>query len=249
MTQPQPIDITTLDGCVLRGHLWPGGHDWVVLVHDVGPDDDLDDWHPLLPGLKALDVSMCAVDLRGHGASDGEWTDTTAVSDVVTVVRFARANGAAVVIVIGAGVAVLPVLAAGEREPIDGVVSLSADMRAKSDGPALSNAPELGADRYLSTNGERAVISRHPIHELPRSAGIPKLFIVGAHDHSARETTSHLHRASIGWSVIVTLPSGEHGTGLLVGEWLAHIREQIAGFVRERRYLARAKTTTKGGRQ
>ncbi|MEA2583670.1 MAG: hypothetical protein QOF33_1755, partial [Thermomicrobiales bacterium] len=48
-----------------------------------------------------------------------------------------------------------------------------------------------------------------------------------------------LRTASIGWALVVTLPTDEHGTALLEGTWLGHISEHILGFVRERRYLAR----------
>src|SRR5215213_2625393 len=105
MTAPLPIEITTIDDCALRGQLWPGDSAWVVLVHDIGSDEDLDRWLPLIPSLRKLSVSVCAVDQRGHGASDGEWADETADGDLGTMVRYARANGADFVTVIAAGVA------------------------------------------------------------------------------------------------------------------------------------------------
>jgi len=81
---------------------------------------------------------------------------------------------------------------------------------------------------------------------LPRASGIPKLFIVGAHDPAARETTADLRASSIGWALVVTFPTEQHGTDLLGGDWSGHVREQILGFVRECRYLARSGRMVKG---
>jgi pimeloyl-ACP methyl ester carboxylesterase len=265
MTSPLPVEVTTIDGCALRGQLWPGDEGWIVLVHDVGPDEDLDRWRPLIPSLRTLDVSVCAIDQRGHGASDGEWTDETATGDLVTMVRFARANGAEFVVVVAAGSAAVSALVAAECEPVDGVVGLSAEGFAGGTAPYPPDSPPPGSptanvagkgkhcsDVRVSPSprvGVGASAQTSAPSSVPRAAGTPKLFIVGAHDASSRETTVRLQRASIGWSLIVTLPTGEHGTSLQAGEWGTHLREHITGFVRERRFLARSGATSERGEQ
>ncbi len=69
----EAVQATTADGVTLRGELVRGGDVWICLVHDVG--EDIDAWRPLRPGLARKGWSVLALDLRGHGGSDGEWTD------------------------------------------------------------------------------------------------------------------------------------------------------------------------------
>ncbi|MEA2596654.1 MAG: hypothetical protein QOF01_3123 [Thermomicrobiales bacterium] len=233
---PSPVEIAAADGCVLRGQLWPAASDWVILLHDVGSDEDLDRWRPLVSSLLAESLSVLAVDLRGHGASDGEWRADEAVDDVTAIVRFTRTRGARFVVVVVAGASALSALWALERGSVDGTVLLSATqvgvaggMEEESTSAKASPPPTLG---------EGPGVGAIPA-PLPRGPGIPKLFIVGAHDREAHETTGRLRAASIGWALVVTLPTDEHGTALLEGTWLGHISEHILGFVRERRYLAR----------
>ena len=47
--QAIPVELPMSDGVILRGQQWGEGPDWVVLIHDLGEDRDLDDWRPLLP--------------------------------------------------------------------------------------------------------------------------------------------------------------------------------------------------------
>jgi pimeloyl-ACP methyl ester carboxylesterase len=254
---PHPVEIVAQDDCVLRGQVWPGESDWIVLLHDVGPDEDLDRWHPLVPVFLAERLTVLAVDLRGHGASDGEWQDTTAVGDAAAIVRYARDRGAELVVVVAAGQSVVDSLWASECVSVDGVVGLSAtapyppnplppEPWRKGEDALIETSPLPRSGRVPGTlwvrwrQGVRAV--------LPRAPGIPKLFIVGAHDSAARETTADLRAASIGWALVVTFPTEQHGTELLGGDWAGHVREQILGFVRERRYLARSGRTAKGAR-
>lgn len=234
---PQPVEMLARDGCALRGQIWPGGSEWSVLLHDVGPEEDLDRWRPLIPGLLAEGLTVLAVDLRGHGVSEGVWGDDTAVGDTVAALRFARESGARFVAAIAAGLSGIPVLRAVEQEAVEGVVVLSAmPPRRRHSSPATSSTRR--SDSAEGGEGER----------LPRGAGIPKLFIVGAHDLLAREASERLRRASIGWALEVTFPTDQHGTGLLHGAWLGHAGEQIRGFVREQRFLARSSVGLKGDR-
>ena len=106
--------------------MWTGSRDWVVLIHETGVDCDLDRWRPLIPALIELGLSVCAFDLRGHGASDGAPDDHPAVGDVRSMIRFAKANGADVVIVIAAGDAAWKALNAVETEATDGIIAISA---------------------------------------------------------------------------------------------------------------------------
>jgi hypothetical protein len=75
---------------------------------------------------------------------------------------------------------------------------------------------------------------------LPRAPGVPRLFIAGSQDPASRETTDRLRAASIGWSLIISLPTADRGTALLDGPWAGHVREQLLAFVREQQVLAHA---------
>ena len=66
----EAVQATTADGLTLRGELVRGSDVWICLVHDTG--EDIDAWQSLRPGLVRKGWSVLALDLRGHGGSDGE---------------------------------------------------------------------------------------------------------------------------------------------------------------------------------
>jgi pimeloyl-ACP methyl ester carboxylesterase len=206
------VEIAAADGTVLRGQLWPGDAYWVVLLHDIGGDQDLDAWRPLAPSLTARGVTVLAVDLRGHGASDGLWDTGAAAGDAAAVLSYARAGGALGLTVVAAGASAETALRIAPSARVDGLVLLSP--------PAVDPAR---------------------VAEL-RAPGVAKLFVVGTADAALDQTTSGLRNASIGWALAVGLPTAEQGTALLGGPWASQVGEKVLGFVGERRYLARKAT-------
>jgi pimeloyl-ACP methyl ester carboxylesterase len=227
---PLAIEISASDGCLLRGQVWPGESLSILLLHDIDEDEDLDRWRPLLPALLAENLTVVAIDLRGHGASDGEWNTGTSIDDIATTIRVVRDRSEGPVLVIAAGPTAIDALSAAEREPINGVIALSARIHPLT--PESSPPPHLGEGP-----GERANYST-----TPRAPGIPKLFLVGSQDAESRKTTANLHTASIGWALVVTLPTADRGSDLLTGAAATHAREHILGFIRECRFLARSAT-------
>lgn len=111
------VELAAADGVVLRGEVWGTGDDWLVLLHDAG--SDLDAWRPL----RGLEGSLLALDLRGHGGSEGEWSESGAALDAGTAVAFARVEGARTVCVAAAGAAGAPALRAADE--VDALVLLS----------------------------------------------------------------------------------------------------------------------------
>src|SRR5262249_9615068 len=178
--------------------------------------------------LLAADFTILAVDLRGHGASDGEWHPGKAIEDVMTTIEFARARGAEFVAAIAAGASAAGVLLVADKGGPDALVLLSAQAPTKTSPSTRSGVVPAGPRPETRVT-------------LPRGSGVPKLFLVGAHDLASRHATDDLRRASIGWAAAVTFPTHDHGTELLHGAWLGHVREQILGFLREQRYLARSR--------
>ena len=117
--EPRPVEIPFAGG-VVHGQLWPGGSDWVVLLHE--PGGDLDAWGELPGALAADGYAALAVDLPGHGLSDDPWASGRAVELVHALAAFAKADGASKVFVIAARE--LATAAAVARN-VDALVALS----------------------------------------------------------------------------------------------------------------------------
>ena len=97
MTPRTPIEIPLGAGSVLRGEACQGGDIWAVLAHDQG--EDLDRWQDVPEQLAAYGVSAVAIDLRGHGGSDGEPDATSALEDLELAIDAARLRRAAAAVV------------------------------------------------------------------------------------------------------------------------------------------------------
>lgn len=140
MTRPEPIDVHAPDGTLLRGLQWASEADWALLLHDAREDLDLEAWFGLIPHLLGQDLSVLAVDLRGHGGSEGAWNPALAVDDVAAMIRFARDGGARSIVVIADGAAAIAAARAAEQTPVDGLVLVSP--RLGEDKPAPRGAGE-----------------------------------------------------------------------------------------------------------
>ena len=81
---PLPVEIEVETGTKLRGHEWLVLGPPVVMVHDLG--GDLDAWGPALQMAADAGFHVIAVDLRGHGLSDGEADSNSLESDVASLV-------------------------------------------------------------------------------------------------------------------------------------------------------------------
>lgn len=199
---PTPIEIHRCERRVLRGHFWRGGEAWAVLVHDEG--EDLDAWAPLVSELSAAGLSVVAIDLAGHGASDDPWDPSLAPADVAATMRFALNEGAKAVFLIGAGAgASAALVAAVEVEP-QAIVALS------------PRAALNGVDP-----------------EAIRESAAPKLFVVGGRDRTALAHTVDIYRRAIGWGLIEQPPVTEQGTDLLASDWAEQVGEKILAFLRD----------------
>jgi pimeloyl-ACP methyl ester carboxylesterase len=218
----EPVHATTADGVTLRGELVRGGDVWVCLVHDVG--EDIDAWRPIRPGLARRGWSALALDLRGHGGSGGESSDTVAELDVDLVVTLARRLGARHVSLVAASQGGIGALRATERALDDDRLELPDSLVLVSPGPLDGVDP-------MSLRGQ----------------GLPKLLLFGARDPLAADVRA-LQRASIGWTVAVSFGTESRGTGL-AAEWPRNVVDKMGTFigeqaamkgVGERRFLARS---------
>lgn len=138
---PLAVEFRLPDGVVIRGQRWPGSLPAVVLVHAPGGDRDLDDWRPLVPYLLGEGVEIVSIDLRGHGASDGTWAETTAVDDLAGVFG-AVGQVADCVVVCAAGASCPATLAAMDRTRVAGLVLLSPELHG-APAPRGAGVPKL----------------------------------------------------------------------------------------------------------
>jgi len=97
----RPFELVMPDGLTLRGESHPAGLDWVVMLHDVGRD--LDCWRPLIDGLASVGHSIASLDLRGHGASDGEPDEAIVLGDLAPILTRIRPDVPGALIVVAAG--------------------------------------------------------------------------------------------------------------------------------------------------
>jgi pimeloyl-ACP methyl ester carboxylesterase len=100
----ESVELKTQHELVLRGEAIRAGQDWAVLVHDLG--EDIDAWRRLPRRLAADGMSVLALDLRGHGGSDGpdgEGCDDTIRADTAAALTYVESQGAQRIYVIAAG--------------------------------------------------------------------------------------------------------------------------------------------------
>jgi hypothetical protein len=204
MMSVEPIELTASDGVLLRGQRWTGGDVWVILFHDVGRD--LDCWQPIVLPLLEHGYSALTLDLRGHGASDGEWNIASVSDDLETALVYARDHGANKIAFIGAGESALPALLDACSSQMFAIVVLSP-------GPLGSFTPDA-----------------------LRGGSVPKFFVVGSFANTAVNAVEQIHSRATGWLVVMRLPTAEQGNALLGAPWGLHVQEQVVAFLEEHRF-------------
>ena len=88
----EAVELKTADGVTLRGEVAMCTSDWIILVHP--PGADIDAWRPLSDVLEEVALTVLAVDLRGHGGSDGEPGEAALQRDVDAMLEYADSHGA-----------------------------------------------------------------------------------------------------------------------------------------------------------
>jgi pimeloyl-ACP methyl ester carboxylesterase len=195
-----PVELQAADGVTLRGEAVHVSDRWLVLAHDHG--DDLAGWGSLPARLAAGGVSTLAVDLRGHGLSDGEPSDNDAweasvVADVRAALNWVQAQGARTVGLAGAGATASALMRASVGSGVAAVVLLTPD------------PPGEGA---------------------PRPA-VAKLIIFGRGSAEATYAAHAWQSLAVGETILVDLPANEEGCALLEGGLGAHVGEHMNAFL------------------
>ncbi len=123
MTRPVPFTLVLSSLPTLRGLRYGQGTRSVLLVHDVG--EDLDAWGRLPETLALAGYCVLAVDLPGHGLSDGPFTGELLPAIVDSLLDHAAAQGTTSCHLIAAGPVAAAALAAPGSARISTVTGLS----------------------------------------------------------------------------------------------------------------------------
>ena len=124
------IQLETDDEKKIAGTFYEGGSEGIILLHQL--DRNRNDWKDFAAKLQNSNYSVLAIDLRGHGQSDGSWKDFSdddfagMVLDVEATVQYLKQNKIINITIIGASIgANIALNYAAEHEEIKKIVLLS----------------------------------------------------------------------------------------------------------------------------
>jgi pimeloyl-ACP methyl ester carboxylesterase len=170
MTPRAPIEIAVEDGITLRGETRPGGRLWAVLVHDQG--EDLDHWRNVPEQLARLGVGVIAIDLRGHGGSDGRADPASVRDDLEAAIDAARSGGAEAVVAVAAGATAAVALNQSSADAVVAITPTLPDTDPLPERPfarllvvTREPAAEAAASELQAQPGRRTLVARVPVDD------------------------------------------------------------------------------------
>lgn len=194
MTSIVPVEVRLAEGVAVRGQEHSGTGPPVVLLHE--PDRDLDAWGPLAPWIAGKGFKVIALDLPGHGLSDGDAVDwEPLLNDALTEIT--RQFGPIAVAAAGDSCRLLPRLGPDENIPVQVLISpgpIDPDVLKLSGwairmvlcGPADADAHAAAKQAYDGLRGEKLLISGGDDEQGTR--------LVIAHRHLAEELVMWFRR-------------------------------------------------------
>lgn len=125
------ITFTTSDGFTIKGKYYESNSSKsIILIHQLDSNKEI--WNSFALELKEESYNVIAIDLRGHGSSEGEWKDLNTnelnnmVLDVKEAAKFLREKNPGTKIgIIGASIGANVAINYGATNEIDGVILLS----------------------------------------------------------------------------------------------------------------------------
>ncbi len=194
------MTFTTTDGVTLSGRVFGAGPLGIVAAHMYPADQT--SWFEFARELGQDGYQVLTFDFRGYGESGGSKEIDKLDLDVEAAIAEVRAQGAEKVVLMGASMGGTASLIAASREPVLGVVCLSA--------PAVFR----GLDARSA---------------LPKIR-VPELFLAAERDVGAQEarTMVGLARSS---AVMQLYPGSDHGTALLEGSNEIAVENRIQDFL------------------
>ena len=121
--------IKTEDGYKLAYTYYEGGHNGVILIHELGGNKE--EWQSLTRELERNEFSYLAIDLRGHGKSQGDWIyfDSDEFNEMIYDVKiagtFLKERGVQIKGIVGASIGANLALKYAKLWDIDKLVLLS----------------------------------------------------------------------------------------------------------------------------
>lgn len=132
----EPIELHADDGTRLAANHYPGGEHALILLHQRGLDKR--SWHAFALKAQERGMSAIAVDLRGHGESDGSLEELgeedylAMLSDAEAAAQTARERGARRLSILGASIGANTALRFAQAHPETAhIVALSPGMNYK----------------------------------------------------------------------------------------------------------------------
>lgn len=161
--QPQPVEFQIDDESTVRGLLWPGETLPVLFIHDLGDSDDLDTWGSLPETVNRAGHTVLAIDLPGHGLSDGEPTLANAERAIQQSFMFLSSRFGPSIAVVASGAASglvphAPIAAAVLFSPNDEVGAAEFHPKLIFVG-AVDATARAAADRYLRASRGWTLVS------------------------------------------------------------------------------------------
>lgn len=193
MTAPIVIEIG-VGGAVVRGHEFANDGPPVVLLHE--PGRDLDTWSPFAAWFAGHGFKVIAIDLPGHGLSDGDADDWETTADAaITEIR--RMWGPIGIAAAGEACRLLPRYGSDDGVPVQAMLSPTAidkdslrttgwAIRLVMCGPADKDALADAKQVFDNLRGEKMMITGGDATQ--------GTDLLGAHRHLAEELITWFRR-------------------------------------------------------
>lgn len=185
----EKVTLTTSDEKHLAGTLYNGGEKSIILLHQLNLDRS--SWDSFAKELQQEGWTLLAIDLRGHGESDGDWkafSDQSFIAmleDVKAAASFLSERGKRVSAIMGASIGANTAFRYSSQKRL----------------PAILLSPGI---EYHGIN----------INDITSSA--PTLIIVAEGDAYSYTSSQELNENNLlGKKELLVLPRAEHGTYLL----------------------------------
>lgn len=189
------------DFVTLRGHLFGGKNDALVILSHMRPNDQ-SAWFEFAEELANQGYAALTFDFRGYGETGDELALDKLDEDLAAILQYVRATGRQEIYLLGASMGGTASLVVAEQEEVDGVIAVSPP------------AEFEGLDALAAV----------------ANLDVPKLFIVSEDDTQAADFADLLAAAGDP-KESETYSGDAHGTNLLQGEHAAAFKERIFRFL------------------
>ena len=206
----EAISFTTEDDLTIAGTLFGKGDVAVLLLHMGLGSVDQHSWHDFAQLLAEEGYTALAIDFRGRGASEGNYSRGLAtnliIKDARAAVKFLQARGYNRLVCMGASMGGTTCLRLALEVDLEGVV-------------VIASTISIGPDNKVT------------IEDL-RQLAIPKLFIVGSRDiQNVVSDMSIMYKVAQEPKEEIIYDNAAHGTNLLLSPFGDDLRQQLLKFL------------------